>query len=134
MAGTVANAIVVGWPDAGLDVDTPETITNFDNGDLQIQSFFLHANGDNLEDDGEDPTFTAANNLVESATNTLSGFAFISGRPGLVPGDDENAVPVFDVDGIGELEATTFIGAVENADDTWFLGWTVDAEGNVTSN
>ena len=134
MAGTVANAIVIGWPDAGLDVDTPETITNFNNGTLQIQSFFLSGNGDNLENDGEDPTFTAANNLVESATNSMSGFAFRAGRPGLVPGATENAVPVFDVTGIGELEATTYIGAVADANDTWYLGWTVDAEGNVTSN
>lgn len=132
MAGTVANAIVLGWPDAGLDVDSQATIDNFDNGDLQIQSFFLSGNGDDLESDGEDPTFSAANNLVTSATNTMSGFAFRAGRPGLVPGADENAVPVFDVTGIGDLEATTFVGAVEDANDTWFSGWTVDAEGNIT--
>ena len=133
MAGTVANAIVLGWPDAGLDVDSPATIAQFDGGALQIQSFFLSGNGQDLESDGEDPTFTAANNLVTSATNSMSGFAFRAGRPGLVPGASENAVPVFDVTGIGALEATTFVGAVQNAADTWFLGWTVDATGAVTS-
>ncbi len=133
MMGTVANAIVLGWPDAGIDVDDTQTITNFDNGDLQIQSWFLSGNGDDLENDGEDPTFTAANNLVTGNPITTSGFTFRTGRPGVVPGANENAVPVFDVTGIGELEPTTYIGAVEDANDTWFLGWSIDQEGNLTS-
>lgn len=133
MQGTVANAIVLGWPDAGLDVDDAQTITNFNNGDLQIQSWFLSDNGDDLENDGEDPTFTAANNLTTGQAITMSGFTFRENRPGVVPGANENAVPVFDVTGIGELEPTTYIGAVEDANDTWFLGWSVDQAGNLTS-
>ena len=50
-----------------------------------------------------------------------------------MPGANENSVDVYDVAGVGDLEETTYIGAVEDADDTWFLGWTVDQEGNLTS-
>ena len=133
MRGTIANGIILGWPDAGLDVDSTATVDNVTNGDLQIQSIFLSGNGDDLESDGEDPTFTAANNLVTGDPITTSGFTFRTGRPGVVPGANENAVPVFDVTGIGALEATTYVGAVEDANDKWFLGWSIDQEGNLTS-
>jgi hypothetical protein len=133
MEGTIANGIILGWPDAGLDVDDDITIANANGGTLQIQSLFLSGNGDDLETDATEPTFTAANNLVTGQAITTSGFTFRSGRPGVVPGANENAVPVFDVTGIGELEATSYVGAVEDANDTWFLGWSVDQTGNLTS-
>ena len=134
MEGTFVNSIALGWPDAGLDVDSAETVTNVGDGSLEIESLFLSGNGDDLESDGEDPTFVAADNIVTGGTVTMSGFTFQDGRNGVVPGASENAVPVFDVTGIGELEPTTYIGAVEDADDTWFLGWTVDQDGDLTSN
>lgn len=133
MQGTFVNSIAVGWPDAGLDVDSAATVTNVGNGSLEIESLFLSGNGDDLENDGEDPTFVAADNIVTGQAITLSGFAFQDGRQGVVPGANENAVPVFDVTGIGNLEATTYVGAVENADDDWYLGWTVDQDGDLTS-
>ena len=140
MQGTVANMIVIGWPDYGLDVDDTVTINNADSGALNLQSWFLSGNGATFANDAEgEPTmFTstteqAAQNIVSSATNTMSGFAFRSGRPGVVPGANENAVTVFDVTGIGNLEPTTYIGAVKDADDKWFLGWSIDQAGNLTS-
>ena len=63
----------------------------------------------------------------------MTGFTFRAGRPGVVPGANENSVPVFDVTGIGNLEPTTYIGAVEDADDKWFLGWSIDQTGALTS-
>ncbi len=133
MQGTIANGIILGWPDAGLDVDDAQTTTNFNAGTLQIQSIFLSGNGDDLESDGDDPTFTAANNLVTGQAITTTGFAFRAGRPGVEPGANENAVPVFDVTGIGSLEATSYIGAVQDANDQWFLGWSVDQTGTLTT-
>ncbi len=133
MEGTIANGIVLEWPDAGLDVDSPETINNYNNGDLVIQSLFLSGNGDDLESDGEDPTFTAANNIATGQAITTSGFTFRTGRPGVVPGANENAVPVYDVTGIGALSPTTYIGAVEDANDDWYLGWSRDQAGSLTT-
>ncbi|MEM9375490.1 MAG: hypothetical protein AAGA72_04670 [Pseudomonadota bacterium] len=142
MAGNFVNSIAVGWPDAGLDVDSQATIDNLGSGDLEIQSLFLSGNGDDIEDptdevgDGVDPVPAPAmsDNIVTGQPITLSGFAFQSGRQGVVPGANELAVPVFDTTGIGDLDPTTYVGAVEDADDAWFLGWTVQQDGTVTSN
>ncbi|MAN46219.1 MAG: hypothetical protein GYB49_09210 [Alphaproteobacteria bacterium] len=135
MKGTIVNGIVIGWPDAGLDVDDADTKAFFDNGDLVIGSLFLSGNGEAVEsgDGADDVTFTAADNVVENGTSTMSGFTFRAGRPGVVPGANENAVTVYDVTGIGQLEPTTYIGAVKDADDKWFLGWTINQEGQLTS-
>ena len=78
------------------------------------------------------PAFVAGDNIVET-TNTLDGFTFVEGATGVVPGTAESNVDVFDVTGIGSLEPTTFIGAVEGASDDWFLGWTIDLAGNETT-
>ena len=134
MQGTFVNSIAVGWPDAGLDVDSTQTITNVGYGSLEIESLFLSGNTVDLENDGEDATFVAADNIVTNQAITLSGFAFQDGRQGVVPGANENAVTVFDVTGIGELEAVDYVGAVKDADDDWYLGWTVDQDGDLTSN
>ena len=40
---------------------------------------------------------------------------------------------MFPVAGIGDLEATSFIGAVEDGNDNWFLGWTIDLTGSETT-
>lgn len=134
MQGTIANGIVLDWPDAGIDVDGANTNANFVNGDLKIQSLFLSGNGEDTETgDADDVTFTAANNVTTGQAITTTGFTFRTGRPSVVPGANENAVPVFDVTGIGSLEATTYIGAVENASDTWFRGWSIDQTATVTA-
>ncbi|MDJ0920798.1 MAG: hypothetical protein QNI84_06690 [Henriciella sp.] len=141
MAGTVVNTIAVGWPDAGLDIDSQATVDNLGDGSLVVESFFLSGNGDDVEsptDEAGDgvtvPAFPATANIVTGEPITLGGFTFQTGRNGVVPGTNELAVPVFDVTGIGELEPTTYIGAVADADDDWFLGWTVDQTGAETSN
>jgi len=139
MAGTVANTIVLGWHEFGLDVDDSITITNANNGTLNLQSLFLSGNAATFANDASEPTMfsspteQAAQNIVNSATNSMSGFAFRSGRPGVVPGATENAVTVFDVTGIGNLEPTDYIGAVKDANDKWYLGWSIDQAGNLTS-
>ena len=134
MQGVIANGIVLGWPDAGIDVDGTDTQANFNNGDLIIQSLFLADNGEPVETgDADDITFTAANDVETGLANSMTDFTFRTGRPGVVPGANENSVDVYDVTGVGKLEATTFIGAVEDADDDWYLGWTIDQEGDLTS-
>lgn len=134
MQGVLANGIILDWPEAGIDIDGTNTQANFNDGDLIIQSLFLAGNGVAVQDgDGDDITFTAANDVETALPSTMSGFTFRSGRPGVVPGTNENSVDVYDVTGLGDLEATTYIGAVEDADDTWFLGWTIDQQGNLTS-
>lgn len=132
MKGTIANGIVAGWPDAGLDVDSAATVANVADGSLLVRSIYLSNNGLDIENDADNPVYPAGSNLVSGA-NTTTGFAFRAGRPGLVPGAGESATPVFDVVGRGNLEATTYIGAVQDANDTWYLGWTIDQTGTLTT-
>lgn len=129
--GLIANGIIVDFP-VGIDVDNGQTYANYDDGSLSFKSIFLD-NAANFASDGDHPTnpalgvpaFTAADNVVEG-TKTLAGVTFIPGRPGVVPGANERAVAAFDVTGIGDLQSTTYVGAVEDASDNWFAGWTVD--------
>ncbi|MEQ9315920.1 MAG: hypothetical protein RLN72_08700, partial [Henriciella sp.] len=130
--GTIANGIIADWS-VGLDVDDAQTLANFTNGDLVIQSLFLDNTANFATDADGVPAFAAGNNIVEG-TNSLGGFTFVPGATGVVPGTTEAGVPVFDVTGIGSLQPTTYVGAVEGASDTWFRGWTVDLTGAETTN
>jgi hypothetical protein len=133
--GLLANGIMVNFP-VGLDVDSNQTYTNYNDGTLRFRSIFLD-NTANFATDGDNPgnpalgvpAFTPTDNIVQG-NETLSGFTFIPGTPGIVPGASEQAVTPFDVTGIGDLEPTTYIGAIENADDDWYVGWTIDINGN----
>ena len=80
-----------------------------------------------------DATFVAADNIVTGQPITMGGFTFQAGRNGVVPGANEMAVPSFDVTSIGNLEPAPYVGAVQDANDDWYLGWTVDQDGNLTT-
>lgn len=129
--GTIVNGIIVGFP-TGLDVDDAATIANFNNGSLRLTSIFLD-NVVEVRQDSDIPNYVDTTATPLNLPNTLSGFSFRAGRQGVVPGDNENGVPVFDVTGVGTLRPTTYIGAVQNANDTWFRGWSVDENGNLVS-
>jgi hypothetical protein len=139
MRGVIANGIVADWS-VGLDIDSDQTYSNVGDGTLQIKSLFLD-NAENFATDGDrpggttkgTPAFAAGDNIATGA-NSLSGFTFIPGATGVVPGATEQAVNEFPVADIGDLEATTYVGAVEDADDDWYLGWTVDITGAETTN
>ncbi|HIG23442.1 MAG TPA: hypothetical protein EYG02_14105 [Henriciella marina] len=137
--GVIANGIIADWS-VGLDVDSDQTYTNFGDGTLQIKSLFLD-NTENFATDGDrpggsgegTPAFAGGDNIV-TGTNSLSGFTFVPNATGVVPGSAELGVTPFAVGGIGNLQTTTHIGAVANANDTWFRGWTVDITGAETTN
>ncbi|RIJ29122.1 beta strand repeat-containing protein [Henriciella algicola] len=137
--GVIANGIIADWS-VGLDVDSDQTYTNFGDGTLRIKSLFLD-NTENFATDGDrpggtnegTPAFAGSDNIV-TGTNSLSGFTFVPNATGVVPGSAELGVTPFAVGGIGNLQTTTHIGAVANANDTWFRGWTVDITGAETTN
>ena len=137
--GVIANGIIADWS-VGLDVDSDQTYTNVGDGTLQIKSLFLD-NTQNFASDGDrpggttegTPAFAAGDNIV-TGTNSLSGFTFVPNATGVVPGSAEQAVTPFPVAGVGQLESTTYVGAVQGASDTWYRGWTVDITGAETTN
>jgi hypothetical protein len=71
---------------------------------------FSAANGNvNGDAAGQDSTLTAAAGASEA----------------LVPGANENALTAQFPTGDSFFDAVDYIGAVEDADDTWYLGWTI---------
>jgi hypothetical protein len=137
--------------EVGGTFDLLSGVTVDDGATLTLESMLIDSavpfkddfNGDpDDEDFAEDDGFTAAE--VEALTtnittgqgiNTLSGFTFYGNDIGVVPGTAEANVDVvdpttFDAD---FFDTTGFVGAVAPQNDTWYLGWTVDSTGAVTS-
>ncbi len=131
--GLLANAIVAGWS-VGLDVDSTQTFTNFTAGDLEIKSILLDNTVNFATDSDGVPAFLAADNVVEgTAALTGENFTFVPGTRGVVLAAADTSVPAFDVTGYGDLTPVNYIGAVADANDNWYLGWTVDLTGSLTS-
>ncbi|MEM0986497.1 MAG: hypothetical protein AAGJ32_09640 [Pseudomonadota bacterium] len=138
-AGQYYNGIFIGAP-FGLDIDDQATFDGFAaTGDdqLVIASHFFDS-GDPIRDDG-DEGFSVDDILANvtdftDGTNTMSGFSFFGNDVGVVPGMAEAAVTATDIASIDPFfEDAPYLGAVENADDTWYLGWTIDSSGSRTT-
>ena len=64
--------------------------------------------------------FTAGTNNNSAFTATLTNL--------FVNGANETAVPAFDASTLSSFfDATTYIGAVRDASDTWYQGWTCNS-------
>jgi hypothetical protein len=133
-AGELYNGIVVDFGEDCLDVDDTETFNRIGasgaagDEDIVIQSTVVDCTT-NFDEEAGDPVdlstwFLGQSNNAE-ITHTMSGFAFIPGNTGVVPGATELAVTTTDVNAIDPwFESVSYIGAVEDANDTWYQGWT----------
>lgn len=130
-SATLVNAVIVGFGDGGIDVADDATFDNIAGGavglaePLRIESVFLDNTGPNFVETAGDPvdlsdTFTV--NVVEG-TSDLMGTTFVSGAQGVVPGPVISGVTAVDPTTLG-LEPGAFVGAVENAADDTYAGWT----------
>ena len=116
-------------------MDSTQTFTNFGDGTLEIKSILLDNTANFATDSDGVPAFAAGDNVVEgTAALNAENFTFVPGTRGVVPAATDTAVPGFDVSGYDGLVAAPYVGAVEDANDNWYLGWTTDITGNVTSN
>jgi len=137
-AGELYNGIVVDMGEECLDIDDAATFDgiNGTNGrpaaeDIIIQSVFFNC-PTNFRDDGASDLADVANfvtntmiNNVDAAANTMTGFTFIPGNTGVVPGASEQAVVATDINAIDAwFDDAQYAGAVEDANDTWYQGWT----------
>ncbi len=132
-AGNFVNGIVADFQASCLDIDEQETFDQFTGGNLNIRSVLIDCS-EPLDDDGD--TFEAtvfnadANNVI--TTTNLSGFSFIpaslianNNASGVVPGAAEQAVTPVDPTTIDPyFVPAPYIGAVADANDDWYLGWT----------
>ena len=133
-AGDLMNGIVIGFPDeACLDVDDNSSHNQAAAGELTLRSTFFDcatdfsgdSDGFSEEDffNGVAPYTANVNNVAGSTTVTQV----------FVPGSAEQAVTVIDpttdalvdADRRAFFDSVTYIGAVENASDERFKGWTL---------
>ena len=138
-AGMLYNGIVVNFGDDCLDIDDNSSFDRLAGlgatgapGDeiLDMQSVLLDCpTSNNFDESGSDPTdlstwFLGRPNNAE-ITNTLTGTPFWTGQAGLVPGATEQAATATDVNALDSwFAAANYVGAVEDANDTWYEGWT----------
>ncbi|PWE17121.1 hypothetical protein DDZ18_10505 [Marinicauda salina] len=143
--GDLINGIVVDFNDAGADVDNDLTFTHANNDELQVRSvFFDNPENFNTDDDvadGDSSQFDEAAFFSGEANNTtgttsLAGFSFITdmsnnNAKGVVPdaAGPEAGVTVIDPSTIDPFfDSVDYIGAVEDANDDWFQGWTLQQQ------
>ena len=121
------NTVVVGFNDAGLDIDNSATWTQANAENLLLESLHL-ANATNFKDDDDD---IEAGDYVEdifnlTGTNTLDQIVLVDpynlSAPNFALSEvgTASAVDASTVD--GWFDATDFVGAVGDTD--WTLGWT----------
>ncbi|MEM6626008.1 MAG: hypothetical protein AAF719_04830 [Pseudomonadota bacterium] len=145
MGGDFYNGIIANTS-KGLDIDdvVDDLLLNGsrapDGASLTINGLFLDTAENIDEDDDTDATEasdirSAISNLVEG-TNGMTGFSFF-GRDtiGVEPGTAETNATAADPSTLDAsfFDAAQYLGAVEDADDDWYLGWTIDSTGAVTS-
>ncbi|WP_417487438.1 hypothetical protein [Maricaulis sp.] len=133
-AGELYNGIVVDFGEDCLDIDDQETFDRIGasgaagDEDIIMQSIVFDCTT-NFDESAGDTTdlstwFLGQANNAE-ITHTMTGFAFIPGNTGVVPGATEQAVTAFDINALDSwFVDVDYIGAVEDANDTWYQGWT----------
>ena len=129
-AGQLYNGIVVDFGDDCIDIDQDETFARIGaaTDTLDIQSVLLDCTN-NFDESAGDPvdlsTFFLGRPNNAEITNTLTGDPFWVGQTGPVPGATEQAATAIDVNAIDPwFVSADYVGAVEDANDTWYQGWT----------
>ena len=126
-AAHIMNTVVVGFNDAGLDIDNSATWTQANAENLLLESLHL-ANATNFKDDDDD---IEAGDYVEdifnlSGTNTLDQIVLVDpynlSAPNFALSEVGTASTVDASTVDGWFDATDFVGAVGDTD--WTLGWT----------
>ena len=112
-----------------LDIDgaaTVQTAGPDEAGVPVFKSVFFSCAAGPFNDDGNitgaqiTAIFDAGTDNVSAGTSSLTG-VFVNGA-------NETAVKAFDASTLGSFFVpTTYIGAVRDANDTWYRGWTCDA-------
>ncbi len=116
--GRVYNTVVAGSPIC-LAVD------GANSGELAFDSSLLDCPTTFGTPEAE--TLFNAGQFNNEGANTLTGFSFLDGDYGLVPGSAEEAATASDPSALDPFfDNVDYIGAVADADDEWYLGWTLD--------
>lgn len=124
-AGRFLNGLITGFQDAGVDIDSDETAAQATAGNVTFDSMLVVGNAENLETDddaGDAATVTAFN---AGANNVSMGTTSV-GDEQYVPAATDTQTPATDPTTIDPFfDPADYVGAVEDANDTWYEGWTI---------
>ena len=148
-AGLYANGILTNWQDAAIDVDDPATAAQI-NVNLNFETLYAANNNELIETGNEldlvpDPMDTpdapdgfAPATLAEFNESSVDDGAVAPSvvlttgaddagiTTPLVPGTGPNGVTATDPTGFNSFfDAGSYVGAVENDADNWYVGWTI---------
>lgn len=129
-AGTYANFIVTGFNKVGLDVNTPSSHKQADDGKLVVKNSIFFSNGkgnfgDEKDDDGFDEAAWAKGlGNIEKDPNLVAPFN--KDNPNFTAGAGAASVTPASPPSDGFFEAVNFIGGVSSSNN-WTTGWTTSA-------
>ncbi len=127
-AGTYANFIVTGFNKVGLDVNTPSSHEQANNGDLVVKNSIFFENGsvnfgDEKDDDGFDEAAWATGLGNEVVDPNLAD-PFNKDNPNFTPGSGSGSVTPATPPSDSFFDNVSFIGGVDPSND-WTQGWTI---------
>jgi len=122
----------VASPRTCIDIDGAATVRSTDvslqdQGPPVFRSVVLSCAAGTYVNDGDIPASTIQSLFEAAMFNNNPALA--SSLSGLFAnGPNEAAVSAFDASSLGSfMTVTTYIGAVRDASDTWYRGWTCDS-------
>ncbi len=124
-AGSFLNGLITGFQDAGVDIDSDETAVQATAGNVTFDSMLVVGNAENLETDDDNGDAATVAAFAAGANNVTTGTTSVSDEQ-YVPGATDTTTTATDPSTIDPFfDAATYVGAVEDADDTWYEGWTI---------
>ena len=138
-AGTYINGIINGFSeDDAIDIDQEATSVQAEDGNIVLDSIFItdvpagldtgDATGDTRGSALTTVFAAGANNVNgDEATPVLpSTLTIATTPPAFDPGANEMAITATDPAALDPFfDSVNYVGAVENAADDWFVGWTL---------
>lgn len=124
-AGQFLNGLITLFQDAGVDIDSDETATQATMGNVKFDSMLVVGNNANLEADGDTGDAAQATAFAAGTNNVTAGSTSV-GDEQYVPGAGDTTTPATDPSTIDPFfDSVTYVGAVKDASDTWYQGWTL---------
>ncbi len=124
-AGSFVNGLITGFQDAGVDIDSDETAAQATAGNVTFDSMLVVGNAENLETDDDNGDAATVAAFATGANNVTTGTTSVADEQ-YVPGATDTTTTATDPSTIDPFfDAATYVGAVEDANDTWYEGWTI---------
>jgi hypothetical protein len=137
---SIYNSVITGAGGECFEVEGNDTsIGHLEDETIKLRSVVIACEDPvkNAKDDDDVVLFDLNTLFGDSTTNVIADSVYLSSNGVPLSNDDspitgDDAVAVTDVANIGMLETTTFVGALDEADD-WREGWAFGFGGGVSS-